>query len=512
MIKSLKLVGLGLISLLLLGRCSGGAKNETSQPNILFLFTDDQRYGTIGELHQDAVKTPNLDKLVDRGVTFTNAYIFGSPHGAVCSPSRAMLMTGRFYYNIPPNVYAQWSVPQNERGVCDLLTFPEYFKANGYRTFATGKQHNGEQWIERGFDDARSVYLGGMTKHFGTQVKDYEPETGWSKPYSDSEKFSSEVFADAAIDFMENYRAQKPFLMYVSFTAPHDPRTAPEEFHQMYPPQDIELPPNYKTGHPFPIADMRIRDEKLAAFPRESEEIKKHISDYYAMITATDVQIGRILDELEKTGKAKNTIIVFSGDNGIALGQHGLMGKQNVYEHSIKVPLIFCGPGIPQNEKTAALAYLHDVFPTLCGLTGLGIPKSVESSDLTPVIRGNREQVHEALHFGYNAWPGDIVRTKDLPDDGRGVHRAVRKGDWKLILSSKDGVVTEQLFDLKSDPWELNNLANEEVYSDKKAQLLKELEKLMETTGDPARLDQKEFGVYHEFDSTYLDNALSEKQ
>jgi arylsulfatase A-like enzyme len=496
MIQRLKIVGILVIALLLLSRCTGVSKGEVKKPNILFLFTDDQRYGTIGELHHDAVKTPNIDKLVDGGVTFTNAYIFGAPHGAVCSPSRAMLMTGRFYYNISPNVYAQFSVPQSEKGVCDLLTFPEYFKANGYKTFATGKQHNGQQWIERGFDEAKSVYLGGMTKHFGTLVKDFFPNTGWSNPYADRDKFSSELFADAAIDFMENHRDEKPFLMYVAFTAPHDPRTAPQAFHEMYPPEEIELPPNFKKEHPFRIADMKIRDEKLAAFPREPEEIKKHISDYYAMITATDVQIGRILDELEKSGEAKNTIIVFSGDNGLAVGQHGLMGKQNVYEHSIKVPLIFCGPGIPKDVKTEAFAYLHDVFPTLCGLTGLEIPESVETKNLAPVILGKQAEVREVMHFGYSSWPGDILREKEGEESDRGAHRAVRKGDWKLIISSKEGVVTRQLFNLKEDPWELNNVADAPELYGPKQELLSELKRLMKETGDPADLEKDEFGLF----------------
>ena len=483
--------------------CKKISQNNSEKPNILILLTDDQRYGTIDELNQEKVLTPNMDRLTEGGMTFTNSYIFGAPHGAVCSPSRAMLMTGRFYFNISPNVYAQWSVPKEERGVCDLITFPEYFKANGYETFATGKQHNGSQWVEKGFDVAKAVFLGGMTKHFGTIVKDYDPKSGWSKPYSYKDKFSAQVFSDEAINFMENYKGKKPFLMYVAFTAPHDPRTAPTKYHKMYPPEDIVLPPNFMKKHPFKIADMQIRDEKLAAFPRQEDEIKKNISDYYAMISAVDFHIGRILDELEKTGKAKNTIIVFSGDNGISLGQHGLMGKQNLYEHSIKVPLIFCGPGIPKNVKTEAFAYLNDVFPTLCSLTGLNIPESVNTKDLTPVIKGNKKSVRESMHFGYNAWEGDIKKYKNLPDNQRGAERAVRKGNWKLILSSKDGVLTQQLFNLKEDPWELINQADNKFYYDKKNELIAELKKLIKETGDPAKLDKNEFGLYDKYDSEH---------
>lgn len=484
--------------------CTNKSEIKREKPNILFLFTDDQRYGTIGELHQDEVVTPNMDKLVQQGVCFENAYILGAPHGAVCSPSRAMLMTGRHYYNLPVNVYAQWAIPLSERGKCDYITFPEYFKANGYETFATGKQHNGTPWVERGFDVGKAIYMGGMTKHFGTSVKDYSPDTGWSEVYSNAEKFSSEVFADAAISYLQTKKKHKPFLMYVSFTAPHDPRTAPEAYHLMYPSDGITLPANFMSKHPFPIGDMQIRDENLAAFPRTQAEIKKHISDYYAMISATDTQIGRILEALENTGMADNTIIVFSGDNGLAVGQHGLVGKQSIYEHSVKVPLVFCGPGIPQNQRTNALAYLHDVFPTLCGLCGLDIPESVQTKDLSGVISGKKDMVREAIYFGYSAWPGDILNKKEGEDNGRGVHRGIRKGDWKLILSSKDGVLTTQLFNLKEDPFELNNVFDDQSNAAKIKTLKSNLEELMKTCKDPADLNKDMFGLYDAFDAEHL--------
>lgn len=469
---------------------AAGCNSQTDKPNILILFTDDQRYTSVGSLGMEDISTPAMDALMATGTSFTNSYILGSPHGAVCSPSRAMLMTGRHYFNLEPGVYAQFSVPDSLRGKSAYLTFPEYFKANGYHTFATGKQHNGRQWVERGFDQGKSLYLGGMTRHFGTKVKDFDQDKGWSEPYADAEKFSSEVFADAAIDFLNNDASENPFLMYVSFTAPHDPRTAPEAYHAMYPVEETKVPENFMEGHPFHIADMKIRDENLAAFPRTRDEVKKHIADYHAMITATDAQIKRVLEALEASGKAENTIIVFSGDNGLAVGQHGLLGKQSVYEHSVKIPLVFKGPGIPKNQKREAFAYLHDVFPTLCGLIGLEIPESTQTKNLAPVLMGEKEGVRTSMLYAYNAWPGD----KKL--DQRGAHRAVRKGDYKLIVSSKDGVVTHQLFDVKEDPWELKNLSAEDEFQEIKADLLVELKALIEETGDPADLEKDMFGLF----------------
>ncbi|WP_158850748.1 sulfatase-like hydrolase/transferase [Algibacter sp. L1A34] len=468
-------------------------KEETKKPNILFLFTDDQRGGTIGAMDKYNVQTPNMDQLVDNGTSFTNSYILGATTAAVCSPSRAMLMTGRHYFNIEPNVYAQFAFPKEEKGQSDKLTFPEYFKANGYKTFATGKQHNGEPWVERGFDYVKSAFLGGMTTHYGTKVKDYTPETGWSTPYKDTEKFSSEVFGDAAVGFLNDYKKEDPFLMYVAFTAPHDPRTPPQEFKDMYPNEDMALPENFMSQHPFEIADEKIRDEVLLPFPRTPEAIQKEISDYYGMITATDAQIGRVLKALKDSGKADNTIIVLAGDNGLALGQHGLLGKQNVYEHSVSVPLVFVGPNIPKNKKTAALAYLHDVFPTLCGLTGLEIPESVQTEDLTPVIEGDAKEVRTSMLYAYNSWPGEAFKPNI---NNHGGHRAVRKGEFKLIVSSKNDNYTYQLFNIKNDPWELINLIEDENYNNVKEDLILELEKLIKETGDLADLTKKEFGLF----------------
>ncbi|NJB84341.1 arylsulfatase A-like enzyme [Lewinella marina] len=488
-----RLPGLMLLATVVAVGCRTTAESSppAERPNVLILFTDDQRYTAVGAQGIEEVATPATDGLMAEGTSFTNSYILGAPHGAVCSPSRAMLMTGRHYFNLELGVYAAFAVADSLRGESRYLTFPEYFKANGYRTFATGKQHNGRQWIERGFEEGRALFLGGMTTHFGTRVADFAPGSGWSEPYADEDKFSSEVFADAAVDFLQRDTSDDaPFLMYVAFTAPHDPRTAPEAYHDSYPAAETELPVNFLEGHPFPIADMKIRDEKLAAFPRRREEVQQHLADYYAMITATDAQIQRVLDALEASGQADNTIVVFSSDNGLAVGQHGLLGKQSVYEHSVKVPLVFRGPGIPENHRVDALAYLHDVFPTLCELIGLPVPESVQTESLAPVLKQQEAEVRESMHYGYNAGPND------QRIDQRGAHRAVRQGDYKLIVSSKDGVVTHQLFNLAEDPWEMDDLSGNAELEQKKAELLAELKSLIEQTGDPAELDQDMFGLF----------------
>jgi len=434
-------------------------KNE--RPNILFLLTDDHRFSALGNTSLENVATPNIDKLAAAGTSFENAYILGAHHGAVCSPSRAMLMTGKSFWKLPESITAMWSVSKQNRGNYQDITFPELLRQHGYMNFTTGKHHNGDLMVQNGFEAGKAVFSGGMATHFGIGVRDYNAKTGWSKSYSKKETYSSELFADAAIAFLQHSDTlQRPFMMYVPFTAPHDPRTAPDEYHRQYPAKNVELPPNFMENHPFPKGEMQIRDEMLEAYPRKPQKVKQHIADYHAMISATDHHIGRILDALKASGKMENTIIVFSGDNGLAVGQHGLMGKQDLYEHSIGVPLIFSGPGIPENEKREALVYLHDIFPTICEMVEMEIPETVETESMLPLIIDTTKKGRETIFFTYTTWRQD----KKEP---RWFQRSIRDKKWKLTLSMYEGKETVQLFNLKESRWETNNYANKMAMQEK---------------------------------------------
>ena len=206
--------------------------------------------------------------------------------------------------------------------------------------------------------------------------------------------------------------------------------------------------------HPFDNGMLAIRDEGLAARPRRPDEIRRHIADYFAMITHTDAQIGRILEALSKTGKRENTFIVFSSDNGLAVGRHGLMGKQNVYDHSVHVPLIILGPGIPRGQKREQLCYIYDIYPTLCELAGLAIPETVQYKSLKPVIEDPSKHVRDHLCFGFMAW-----------------QRSVQDRQFKLIEYCTKGGRFTQLFDLSKDPYEMTNLAGQREHADKLAEL-----------------------------------------
>jgi arylsulfatase A-like enzyme len=445
------------------------------RPNILFFFTDDQRYDTIHALglgiSDEAVSTPNLDTFAEHGTAFTRAHIPGGTSGAVCMPSRAMLHSGRTLFRLQG---------RGEEIPDDHTLMGEWFGNAGYDTFGTGKWHNGGEAFNRSFDDGDEIMLGGMCDHWNVPALHYDPSGRYDSrlpyirdpwltrdvEYRNADHIpagyhSTELFTDTASRFLKNRSSDQPFFCYVSLTAPHDPRTMPERFKSMYPPDDIELPPNFMAQHPFDTGALRIRDELLAEFPRTPDEVRCHIAEYYAMISHLDDAFGRLLTVLDETGERDNTIIVFAGDNGLAVGQHGLMGKQSLYDHSVRVPFMISGPGIPEGHRCDAFTYLLDVFPTLCDLVGLDIPASVEGLSCVPCLSDNDRTNRESLYLAYES-----------------SIRGVRMGDMKLIEYAANGSRSTQLFDLAQDPHELDNLTVKSEFTDQVAEMRNELVRL----------------------------------
>jgi len=470
-----------LISLIVFVLVSCKPEENLSKPNILFLFADDQRANTINKLGNNEIITPNIDRLVDEGVSFPNAYIMGGSSGAVCAPSRAMLMTGRNLYGIEKQ---GWQANISEKN----KTMPEVLREAGYQTFGTGKQHNGRPVFARGFSAGDQIFFGGMSDHWNVPVYHYDSTGKYDKktpfiknPWRDNKvdfidnsdhiiqgKHSSELFAEATIEFLNNRDEEKPFFAYVSFTAPHDPRSMPEKYLSMYDTASISLPPNYLPQHPFDFGEFKIRDEVLAGFPRTKEEVKIHLRDYYAMITHVDDQIGKIIKTLKETGEYDNTIIIYTADNGLAVGQHGMMGKQNLYEHSIGIPMVIVGPGIPKKMKRGAFLYLFDLFPTLCEIIDLEAPTTIQGRSFANIIledknfRGN-------MVYGYKEYM-----------------RAYRDDNLKLIEYYVNGERNSQLFDLMNDPLEKVNLfshANHKsTYFNLKKNMLNQMVQLNDTS------------------------------
>ncbi|MCH2174844.1 MAG: sulfatase-like hydrolase/transferase [Lentisphaeria bacterium] len=424
-----------------------------TKPNVLLFFTDDQRFDTIGAWGNKSIKTPHMDALAADGTSFRQAHIPSGTSGAVCMPSRAMLHTGRSLFHL---TNGGSTISQDHKMMGELLG------EQGYDTFACGKWHNGSETFNRGFKDGDNIFFGGMADHWNVPCFTYDSDGKYDKriPYcinaSKSKEVrytqadyikhgehSSEILSDCTVEWLANRKLGNPFFAYVSFLAPHDPRVMPEEFQDMYDPREIELPPNYMGGHPFENGALHIRDEELAAFPREQNEIREHIADYYAMITHLDHCLGRVIQQLKDNGEYENTIIIFAGDNGLALGQHGLMGKQSHYEHSIRVPLIVSGPGVQKGQETDTPVYLFDIFPTLCDFLNMDIPRSVDGISFSHELFGETKNTRETMFFAYTD-----------------CQRSIKKNNWKYIEYVIDGQNSmTQLFDLESDPWELSNLA-----------------------------------------------------
>ena len=432
------------------------------KPNILFFFTDDQRFDTIHALNCPEIQTPNLDRLVESGTTFTNGYIMGGTSGAVCMPSRAMLMTGRTLFHIQE---------QGQDIAQEHTMLGEHLRASGYHTHGIGKWHNGPASYVRSFTSGNRIFFGGMSDHWAVPLSPFDPEGTYpnDRIFHEDKVHSSDLFSGAAVEFIENYREDRPFFAYVAFTAPHDPRDTHPKFHELYRMNLPSVPENLLPEHPFDNGALQIRDEKLAPWPRTPGVIRTHLADYYAMISHADSCIGRVIDALKASGQYENTIVVFAGDNGLALGRHGLMGKQNLYDHSVHVPLVFSGPGIPKGERRDAYAYLLDIFPTLCDLTGLHTPDSVEGMSLVPVLQDAGASVRDVMHFAYTHY-----------------QRAVQDDRWKLIEYHVEGKRTTQLFDRQVDPLEMKNLADDPSCAGHLACLRKELKTWKDDLGDPA--------------------------
>ncbi len=441
LIIALQLVPLGMLT---------AGDDPPARPNVLFLFADDQRADTIAALGNPVIKTPNLDRLVHNGVAFNRAYMQGGFNGATCVPSRAMLLSGQNLFHIDEKLM------RNE-------TWPEAFGRAGYTTFVSGKWHNGDASLTRCFKIARSMFTGGMTNPMQAKLRDVtDGKVGEAQL---SSKHACEAFADEAIRFLKEHTGG-PFFAYVPFDAPHDPHITPPDFSMTYDASKIPLPPSFLPQHPWDNGEMIVRDEKLLPWPRTPQEVRALIADYYRYISYLDSQIGRVLDALAASPCAKNTIVVFAADSGVARGSHGLIGKQNLYEFdSVRVPLIIGGPGIPADKRTDAMCYLFDVLPTLGKICGVSGPTTSDGIDFTATLHDPTKAARSTMIFAY-----------------KNVQRAIRDERWKLIRYPQ--VDRTQLFDLQSDPHEVTNLADKPEQAVKVTELTALLEKEMRQSGD----------------------------
>lgn len=414
-----------------------GLAAEGKRPNILFILVDDQSPFDFKFYNPTSLlQAPNIERLAVEGMVFDGAYHMGSFSGAVCTPSRHMIMTGRTVWHLPIGPGAKAHCP----GDVVQNTLPAVFNRAGYATMRTCKMGNSYEGANKLFTVRRDATKRGDTDETGSawhgeQVLNYLQEREASKE-------------------------TKPFLIYFGFSHPHDTRDGKPELLAKYgavnhadpkspPPANPHQPPlpvNYLPAHPFPHGHPNLRDEVDVSGVwknRDEQTIRNEIGRQFACSENIDIQIGRVLEKLKAMGELDNTYIFYTADHGMAIGRHGLQGKQNLYEHTWRVPFVVKGPGIRPGSRVQGNIYLLDVLSTLCDLTGVQPPESNEGISFKPVLEGKQSTIRDVLYGAYSGGtkPG---------------MRCVRKGDWKLVkFDVLDGTVREtQLFNLADNPHE----------------------------------------------------------
>jgi len=447
-----------------------------SKPDILFLFADDFTYEAIRAFGHTDIDTPNLDRLAARGTTFSHAYNMGSWSGAVCVASRTMLITGRSVWDA--NSIYQKTDAQREAGVL----WPQLMSRAGYRTYMTGKWHIRTD-AAKCFDVARHVRPG-MPKDTPSAYS--RPPAEGEDPWSPTDRSLggfweggthwSEVTANDGLDFLADAsKGDQPAFFYVAFNAPHDPRQSPQEYLDRYPLERIALPEPFLPEYPYAEqmgAGRGLRDEKLAPFPRTERAVKVHRREYYALVTHLDEQIGRILDALDASGKADSTWIFFTADHGLAVGHHGLLGKQNPYDHSTRVPFIVAGPGVKSGVTDATPIYLQDVMATSLELAGAERPEHVFYTSLLPRLTAGDTAPPPPYESIYGSY---LNRQRSITHD-----------DWKLIVYPEAEAV--RLYHLTDDPGETVDLASQPEHATQLRTLFTRLTSLQQELGDTVDL------------------------
>jgi choline-sulfatase len=440
--KPIALLAFVMIVLCLSPLATRAADAPPKRPNILFILVDDQSPFDLKAYEPNsALQTPNIDRLSAEGMTFDAAYHMGSFTGAVCTPSRHMIMSGRSLWHLPIG-----PGQAGKRGGGNLLcppgleqfTIPAVFNNAGYDTMRTCKMGNSYEAANKLFTVRRDA-----TKRGG----DAASGSAWH---------GEQVLAYLAE--REKAKDADPFLIYYGFSHPHDTRDGTPELLAKYgavnhadrntlPPENAKaprLPPNYLPAHPFEHGHPNLRDEVAVSGvwdKRDERTIRNEIGREFACSENIDIQIGRVLEKLKAMGELDNTYIFYTADHGMAIGRHGLQGKQNLYEHTWRVPMIVKGPGIAAGSRAKGNIYLGDVLATLCDLTRIAPPASNEGISFKPVLMGKQQTVREVLYGAYcgGTKPG---------------MRCVKQGDWKLIkYDVLDGKVREtQLFNLAENP------------------------------------------------------------
>ena len=440
------------------------ASGLLGKPNVLFIAVDDLRV-ELGCYGGTIVKSPNIDKLAARGTMFTRAYC----QQAVCNPSCASALTG-----LRPSTLGIWDLPTHFRQTHpDIVTLPQYFKNNGYFCQNIGKIfHNWRQDQHKGDAPSWSVP---QVMHYNTHGADKPLVTGMipentvnvprceSRELGDEAYFDGRIARDSLLALRKLAKRKAPFFLGVGFWKPHLDFNAPKKYWDLYDPKDIPMPA--RTEPPVGAPEIALHDcrEAFRSFkkrpggkPTESDtRTLRH--GYYAATSYLDAQVGRVVDELDRLGLARNTIILFWSDHGFHLGENGLWAKTSNYELDTRVPLIIATPDHPGSQKSDALVELLDMYPTLAELAGLELPKYLEGRSLAPLL-DSPCQPHNAAAFSWH--PRPAYPPKGKPPEVMGYAMRTERYRYVEWRDSKTGKVrSAELYDHSVDPGETRNLS-----------------------------------------------------
>jgi choline-sulfatase len=428
------------------------------RPNVLFIAIDDLN-DWVGPLAgHPQVKTPFMDKVAKRGTTFTNAHC----QTPLCNPSRTSILTG-----LRPSttgVYALNPWFRTSPPLADWVTLPQYFAANGYRTLTTGKIIHDAYPPKEGRVDGKEFTVWGYHGGFFPRPKERFVKVpgnvalmDWGVfPDRDEEQDDWKV-ADWAIGQLKTMPKDKPFFLCVGFRHPHVPCYATQKWFDLYPEDKLIMPPvkaddRDDTPRFSWYLHWKLPEPRLK-WVQENKQWKPLVRSYLASVSFVDSQIGRVLEALEASGMADNTIIVIWSDHGWHLGEKGITGKNTLWDRSTRVPLIFAGPGVAMNARCSRPAELLDVYPTLAELCGLPARKGLEGHSLVPQLKNAQAP---------RPWPA-------ITSHGPNNH-GIRSEDWRYIRYA-DG--SEELYDMKNDPNEWTNLAADPRHAAMKKELAK---------------------------------------
>lgn len=455
--------------------------------NVVLILTDDQTINTLNCMGNKEIITPNLDQLCQEGLFFDNCHIQGGTSGALCMPSRAMINTSKNMMSLKD---AGNSIPNSHPLLGETLL------NNGYNTFFTGKWHNGVEGFKRSFNCGENIFFGGMWDHYNVPMNDFDPSGEYDNKVKyivdflnsneplemrantfNPGKFSSEVITDSAIKFIKNYDDKKPFYMNISYLAPHDPRIVDSKYLDMYKNIDISLFENFCYDHTFNYGQEIERDETLASRPLNKEWVRNEIKTYYAMITQLDEHLGLIISELKSKQIYDNTTIIFTSDNGISLSAHGLMGKQNLYEESIRIPFVIKTCNGRKNEVSSNFIQLQDIYPTLVDYLGLKQNEELDGISFAKELSYESYKARNEIYLIYT----DLIR-------------GIKDKKYKLLnYKTNDGREIIQLFDLSVDKLEQTDLASDSRYQLIKDQYYEKLVTLSHSYEDPRNAFTKGF-------------------